>query len=104
MKSSQNASPIKKGWSYKHEFGIIAIEGWGDPFLIITENKFWNGQSWGYNYYKLGINFADVQTGQIEKTKLNNEYNLPEFYSSKKSEDFLVSIAEKFPYSRILKS
>lgn len=91
-----------KGWSYEHSIGVIAIEGWGDPFLVIDENKFWNGQSWGYNYYRLGASFADENDAKKEAARLNEEFNMKGTrYNSQQSEELLLSVQQKFPQAKI---
>lgn len=90
------------GWSYEHEIGIIAVEGWGNPFLVVTENKFWNGESWGYNYYKLGIDFTDEVAAKEFSSRLNAELNISgKRLNSKDSEDFLLSLQTRFPNAQI---
>src|SRR5262245_6625784 len=32
---------INNSWSYEHEIGFIAVSGWGNPFLVVTEKKYW---------------------------------------------------------------
>jgi hypothetical protein len=95
---------MKNQWTYTHSIGVISVSGWGNPFLIVTENKFWNGESWGYNYYKLGVSFADENEAKKESEKLNAELNCKDVvFNSNQSQTFLLSLQERFTNAQIAK-
>lgn len=83
-------------WTYQHNFGVIHVEGWGLPFLVITENKFFNGQSWGYTYWPLGVRYQDCDTGKAEAKALNEQYKLPQIFNAVQSETLLLQLQQVF--------
>lgn len=97
-------SQFGKGWSYEHKFGIVHVESWGKPFLVIVENKFWDGESNGYNYSSLKVEFDTFEIGKSVADNLNKEFNLPRVFNSDDSQHVLLSIQEQFPLSEISKS
>jgi hypothetical protein len=100
-----NETIMKNEWTYQHSIGVISVQGWGDPFLVVTESKFWDNQSWGYNYYKLGVSFSDESQAKIEADKLNSELNCKaKYFSSDESQNFLLALQQRFINAEIAKS
>lgn len=97
------SNPLKTGWSYQHDFGVIHIESWGKPFLIVTEHKYYDGQGWGYNYYKLFVSFESPEAAKAEAARLNTQYSFPAYFDSANSEAILLTIQQQFPHAEIAK-
>lgn len=97
------SSPLKSGWSYCHKFGVIHVESWGKPFLVVTEDKYHDGQHWGYNYYKLGVTFETTEAAKQEAARLNAQYSFPAYFDSANSEAILLTIQQQFPHAEIAK-
>jgi hypothetical protein len=93
--------PLNIGWSYLHDFGIIHVSGWGDPFLVICERSFCDGESCGYNYWKLGVTFKTETEGFEFAENLDNEFGLPKIFSSSESSEFLLQLKSRFVNSDI---
>ena len=96
------SKPLTSDWSYTHSFGILFT---GD--LVITENKFWRGQSWGYNYYHLGVNLTEAD-GMKLANELNAEYNLQKcgeeiksYFDAQNSQTLLLSVQDRFVNAKI---
>lgn len=93
-----NANEILNSWSYEHSIGFISVEGWGNPFLVVTENKYWKNQSWGYNYYRLGVSFENEEQAREAANNLNDELRIKNNrYTSEQSQTLLLNIQSKFP-------
>ena len=90
----------KKGWSYQHSFGIIY-----NGTLVVTDRKYFNGESWGYNYFKLGVEMNEDEGKKLAK-ELNIEFGLDnkdKFFNSKDSQNLLLRIQDKFVNAEIRK-
>ena len=91
-------------WVYEHRFGLISVSGWGDPHLVLTDDKYMDGQHWAYNFWRLGVSFPDENTGMVEVDRLNKEYNLPELFTPEGSQNLLLKIQELYPLANIKKT
>lgn len=100
-----NTTEILNSWSYEHSIGFIYVEGWGKPFLIVTENKYWKNQHWGYDYYKLGVLFETEKQAREEVEKLNNELKIKNNrFNSEQSQNILLNLQSRFPMAEIAKN
>ena len=82
---------------------MINVEGWGDPFLVITEDSYYDGDHYGYNYRKLETTFTNLETAKYEVEILNKRHNLPKFFTPEESEAFLLELQVKYPEAEIAK-
>lgn len=104
------SEPLKNDWSYTHSFGVVGL-GNENLTLVITDKKFWRGQSWEYNYFRLGMTFANGDEGKEYAIKLNKEYGLssvgtdekPVYFDTENSQNFLLEVQNKFPKAEINK-
>lgn len=83
-------------WTYKHEFGVIFVETWGRPFLVITENKYFDGDHHAYTYYRLGEQYDKLELAKFHAKDLNKKYDLPRIFNSAQSQDFLLHLQKEF--------
>ena len=95
---------MDRNWTYKLDFGVVHVETWGDPFLVLAENKYFGGEHWGYNYWNLETTFPDKETAAKTAKVLNERYNLPKTFSSDDSETFLLQVQILFPNAKIAAS
>jgi len=103
LTSGDAQAPAAEGWSYRHKFGIISVKGWGDPFIVVTEDKFFDGASWGYSYYRLGVSFPNEEEAKKAAEALNFTSNLPRIFSPEESQTFLLRVQSDFPEAEIAK-
>lgn len=89
----------KQEWKYEHKFGVISVEGWGNPFLVVTQDKYFDGEHYGYYYWKLGVSFEKFDEARAEVDKLNKEFDgtCAKRLSNDESMKFLALIQERFP-------
>jgi hypothetical protein len=103
IEKGYSLKPLNVGYSYLHDFGIISVKGWGDPFLVVTERTYIDGESYGYNYWKLGVTFKTKEEGFAKANELDEKYGFPAILNSKSSEEILLKIQVEFPNSNIKK-
>jgi hypothetical protein len=94
-------SPID--WSYKHSFGYISIKTWGNPFIVITEDKYFKGENWGYNYSRLEVECESDDIAEMQCKALNDEFKIDQtlYYTADESEKLLLAVQSKFPNAKI---
>lgn len=86
-------------FEYEHKIGVITT--FPTLTIVVTENRFLDGQFVEYNYFGL-CEAESVEKGKALCSQLNEEYGLPRRFNSKESENFLVSLADRYPESKIL--
>lgn len=96
---------MKQQWSYTHSIGFIHIENWnnGKPFLIVTEDKYYNKEHHGYNYYKLGVTLNTAEEACVMCDSINNRYSFPKSFDSKSSQSVLLKLQDEFKEAEIAK-
>lgn len=90
-------------WTYEHQIGVIHVESWGDPYLVVTEDAYFAGEHCRYTYYDLGETFTDVEKAKIEAARINLENNLPRMFNSNESQNFLLEMQDIFTSAEIKK-
>jgi hypothetical protein len=90
---------------YTHSIGVINVEGWGDPFLVVTEDRYINRDHQHYNYYKLGVSYKDPDAARFDALVFRTELNIDgKLFTPEESQHFLLTLQKKFPNAKIARS
>jgi len=93
-----------KGWAYTHRIGVIHVESWGNPFLVVTEDQYLDGEKYGYTYYKLGVEYKDVNEAKNDSKVLTALYGMKDkIFAPKESQEILLKVQAEFKNAEISK-
>ena len=93
-----------KGWAYAHKIGAIHVESWGNPFLVVTEDQYLDGEKHGYTYYKLGVEYKDVNEAKNDSKVLTALYGMKDkIFAPKESQEILLRVQADFKNALISK-
>lgn len=93
-----------KGWAYAHKIGAIHVESWGNPFLVVTEDRYLDGEKHGYTYYKLGVEYKDLKEAQKDSKTLTALYGMKDkIFTPKESQEILLKVQAEFKNAEISK-
>jgi hypothetical protein len=89
---------------YTHSIGVINVEGWGNPFLVVTEDRYINRDHQHYNYYELGVTYEDEGAAKFDALVLRTQFNIDgKLFTPEESQNFLLTLQKKFPNAQIAK-